>query len=302
MRLPPAMTRLFAVLFIPFFLGTSGNVAHAADKIEVVASFSILGNLASEVGGDRVNVTTIVAPNGDAHTFHPSPADARKLGNAKVLIINGLGLEGWISRLQKASGFRGILVTASKGVKPHEMLEHERKLADPHAWQDLQDGKLYVNNIRDGLIKADPANRAMFEANAELLNNKIDKLDAEVRASMQRIPPERRKIITTHDAFGYFGAAYGFQFIAPEGISTESEPSAQELGKIIRQIKVEKIPAVFLENVTSPRLLDQIASETGAVIGGTLYSDSLSNPDGPAPTYLDMFRSNVQTLTRALAK
>ena len=219
-----------------------------------------------------------------------------------MLVVNGLGLEGWIARLREASGFRGIVITASKGVKPLEMIEHSKKLADPHAWQSLQNGKLYVANIRDGLIAADPEGKAAFTANAANLAAEIDKLDAEVRDSIGKLPPERRKIITTHDAFGYFGTAYGFEFIAPEGISTESEPSAKDLAKIIRQIKAERIPAVFLENVTDPRLLKQIAGETGAVIGGTLFSDSLSNPDGPAPTYLDMFRSNVRTLTTALSK
>jgi zinc/manganese transport system substrate-binding protein len=302
MRSQSKMLRIFVVFLIVGFGFLCGKRVDAAGKIEVVTSFSILGDLAREVGGDRVAVTTIVAPNGDAHTFHPTPADARRLGNAKVLVINGLGLEGWMARLQEASDFRGIVITASKGVKPLEMLEHAKKLTDPHAWQNLQNGKLYVANIRDGLIAADPDGKATFTANAANLATEIDKLDAEVRASIGKLPPERRKIITTHDAFGYFGAAYGFEFIAPEGISTESEPSARDLARIIRQIKAERIPAVFLENVTDPRLLKQIASETGAVIGGTLFSDSLSNPDGPAPTYLDMFRSNVRTLTTALSK
>ena len=182
------------------------------------------------------------------------------------------------------------------------MLEDGAKVTDPHTWQDLHNGKIYVANIRDGLTKADPDDKATFEANAEKLTAEIDELDAEVRVAIGKLPLERRKIITTHDAFGYFGAAYGFEFIAPEGVSTASAPSAQDLARIIRQIKSEKIPAIFLENVTNPRLLDQIASETGAVIGGTLYSDSLSSPDGPAPSYLDMFRYNIRTLVSALSK
>jgi zinc/manganese transport system substrate-binding protein len=302
MKSQPQILRIFIAFLILGFIVLCRNRVEAADKIEVVTSFSILGDLAREVGGDRVAVTTIVAPNGDVHTFHPTPAHARRLESAKVLVINGLGLEGWMPRLQEASGFHGVVITASKGVKPLEMLEHAKKLSDPHAWQNLQNGKLYIANIRDGLIEADPQGKATFEANAQNLTAEIDKLDAEVRASIGKLPPERRKIITTHDAFGYFGAAYGVEFIAPEGISTESEPSARDLARIIRQIKNEKIPAVFLENVTDPRLLSQIASETGAIIGGTLYSDSLSNPEGPAPTYLAMFRSNIQTLTTALSK
>jgi zinc/manganese transport system substrate-binding protein len=286
-------------------MGLLGAPARAAETINVVASFSILGDLARQIGGDRVTVTTLVKPNSDAHGFQPTPADARTLGSAKVLVTNGLGFEGWIARLQKASGFKGLVAIASKGVKPRQMEEEEggrkRKVTDPHAWQSLQNGKFYVANIRDGLIRADPSGKAAYEANATKLLADIDQLDAEVKAAIAKLPPERRKIITTHDAFGYFGTTYGFEFIAPEGVSTESEPSAQDIARIIRQIKAEKIPAVFLENVTDRRLLDQIASESGAVVGGTLYSDSLSDPSGPAPTYLDMFRSNIRTLTGALS-
>ncbi|MGY3484360.1 zinc/manganese transport system substrate-binding protein [Bradyrhizobium sp. USDA 4011] len=296
-----AMISILTALLVSALAGWE-HPANASDKILVVTSFSILGDLAREVGGDRVAVMTLVAPNGDAHTFHPTPSDARHLGDAKVLVMNGLGLEGWMPRLQDASGFHGVLVTASAGVKPREMVEHSTRVTDPHAWQDLQNGKIYVANIRDGLAKADPNDKATFETNAERLIAEIDKLDAEVRAAAAKIPAERRKIITTHDAFGYFGAAYGFEFIAPEGISTESAPSAQDLARIVRQIKTERIPAVFLENVTDPRLVGQLSSETGAVIGGTLYSDSLSAPDGPAPTYLDMFRSNLRTMISALSE
>jgi zinc/manganese transport system substrate-binding protein len=302
MNSQPTMMRVSIALLASALIGLCDNHANAADKVEVVASFSILGDLVREVGGDRVAVTTIVAPNGDVHTFHPTPADARSLANARVLVINGLGLEGWMSRLQAASGFKGVVVTASRGVKPLHMEEDGTKVTDPHAWQDLRNGKIYVANIRDGLTKADPDDRTMFEANAEKLTAEIDKLDAEVRGAIGKLPPERRKIITTHDAFGYFGAAYGFEFIAPEGVNTESAPSAQDLARIIRQIKTEKIPAMFLENVTDPRLLNQISRETGAVVGGTLYSDSLSPPDGPAPTYFDMFRYNIRTLTSVLSK
>jgi zinc/manganese transport system substrate-binding protein len=297
-----AMTRMSIALLTSALIGLCNNHANAADKVEVVTSFSILGDLAREVGGDRVAVTTIVMPNGDAHTFQPTPADARRLRNAKVLVINGLGLEGWMPRLQEASGFHGVVVTASQGVKPLEVVQHGAKVTDPHAWQDLHNGKIYVANIRDGLTKADPDDNASFEANAEKLTAEIDKLDAEVRVAIGKLPAERRKIITTHRAFGYFGAAYGLEIVAPEGIGTEGAPSAQDLARIIRQIKTEKIPAMFLENVTDPRLLNQISSETGAVVGGTLYSDSLSTPGGPAPTYLDMFRYNIRTLTSALSK
>ncbi|MGH6803661.1 MAG: metal ABC transporter substrate-binding protein [Methyloceanibacter sp.] len=285
-------------------LGLSGG-ADSADKLKAVASFSILGDMVREVGGDRVDVVTLVGPNGDAHVFSPTPADAKTLAGAQLFFVNGLGFEGWIDRLEKSSGFKGTVVVASTGVKPRSMIEEEggkpETITDPHAWQDLANGKLYVANIRDGLIAADPEGKAVYEANAAKYLDAIAQEDTAVRAALAALPEDRRKIITSHDAFGYFGAAYGLKIVAPEGVSTESEASAQDVAKIIRQIKAERIPAVFIENITDHRLLEQIARETGAKIGGTLYSDALSGPDGPAPTYLDMFRHNVGTLSAALS-
>ena len=298
-----------ARLFTPIAVGlalllglTAG--AHAADKIKAVASFSILGDMVREVGGDRVEVTTLVGPDGDAHVYEPTPADARNLATSNILFVNGLGFEGWMDRLEKSSDFQGLVVVASKGVTPRHMMEEEdgkQEITDPHAWQSLANGKIYAANIRDALIAADPAGKATYEANAKKFIDGMTAMEANVKAAVAKMPPERRKIITTHDAFGYFGSAYGMEFIAPEGVSTESEASAQDVAKIITQIKKEHIPAVFLENVTDSRLLDQIASETGAKIGGTLYSDALSAPDGPAGNYLDMFRNNIDTLSTALS-
>ena len=215
--------------------------------------------------------------------------------------MNGLGLEGWIDRLIKASGAKAPVVVATKGIKPQQMREEGRVELDPHAWQSIADAKIYVANIRDGLIAADPAGEAAYRANAEKYLGKLDTLEAEVKREIAKIPPGSRQIITTHDAFGYFGTAYGFRFIAPEGVSTETEASARDVAKIIRQIKSQKIPAVFLENVTDPRLARSIAAESGATVGGTLYSDALSPPDGPASTYIDMMRNNVRELAAALA-
>jgi len=275
--------------------------ASADDKMKVAASFSILGDMVKQVGGDRVDVVTFVGPNGDAHVYEPTPADAKALSESKILFINGLGLEGWMTRLENSSGFKGKVVTASTGVNPRKMVEDEKTITDPHAWQSLANGKVYAANIRDALIAADPAGKATYEANAKKFIDGMTAMEANVKAAVAKMPPERRKIITTHDAFGYFGSAYGMEFIAPEGVSTESEASAQDVAKIITQIKKEHIPAVFLENVTDSRLLDQIASETGAKIGGTLYSDALSAPDGPAGNYLDMFRNNIDMLSTALS-
>jgi zinc/manganese transport system substrate-binding protein len=292
-----------AACAVPLLMGSAA--AQAADKIKVAASFSVLGDMVKQIGGDRVAVTTFVGPNGDAHVYEPTPGDTKTLADAPVLVINGLGLEGWMSRLEKSSGFKGAVVTATKGIKTRQMEEEEhgatRKITDPHAWQSLVNGRIYVQNIRDGLVAADPDGKDVYEANAKRFLADIDDVEKLVKDSIAKLPPARRKIITTHDAFGYFGATYGMEFIAPEGVSTDSEASARDVAKIIRQIKAEKVPAVFLENVTDHRLLDQIARETGAKVGGTLYSDALSETNGPAATYLDMFRHNIATLAAALS-
>jgi zinc/manganese transport system substrate-binding protein len=287
--------------FAAAILVALSSAANAADKVKAVASFSILGDMVRHVGGNRVEVVTLVGPNADAHVFNPTPADVKALAAADVFFVNGLGFEGWIERLEKSSGFRGEVVVASKGVTPLTMREEEGHRYDPHAWQDLANGKIYVANIRDALVGADPDGESIYEANAAKYLDAIDAEEAAVKAALGALPEARRKIITSHDAFAYFGKAYGLEIIAPQGVSTESEASAQDVARIIRQIKAAKIPAVFIENITDRRLLDQIARETGAKIGGALYSDALSASGGPAPTYLDMFRHNVGAITAALS-
>jgi len=276
--------------------------AQAQDRINVVATFSILGDFVKNVGGDRVDVTTLVEPNGDVHVYSPTPGDARRVAAARALFINGVGLEGWMSRLITASGSKAHVVVASTGVKTRNVTESNggTTTVDPHAWQNVANAKIYVANVRDGLDAIDPAGKATYDANAAAYVRKLDALEEEVRAAIQKIPADRRKIITTHDAFGYFSDAYGISIIAPEGVSTEAEPSAKELAKIIAQIRRQKIPAVFMENITDPRLMRQIAHETGAKIGGTLYSDALSEPNGPAGSYIDMMRHNVREFIKAL--
>ena len=276
----------------------------AARKIKAVATFSILGDYVRNVGGDRVDVATLVGPNGDVHVFSPTPTDAKTLAVADIVFVNGLGLEGWMTRLVQASGGKAPTIVATKGIIPRRMMDGNdaaRRKIDPHAWQSVANAKIYVANIRDGLDAVDPAGKATYDADAAAYLTKLADLDAEVRAAIAQIPPARRKVITTHRAFGYFGDAYGVTFVAPEGVSTEAEPSARDVANIIAQIRRENIPAVFLENIINPRLMDQIAHETGATIGGTLYSDALSAPGGAAPTYIDMIRHNVQALTKALA-
>jgi zinc/manganese transport system substrate-binding protein len=269
---------------------------HAQEKINVVASFSILGDFAKNVGGERIDVTTLVGPNSDVHVYTPAPADAKKIADAKLVIINGLGLEGWLPRLVQSSGSKAAIVTATSGIAPRKLGSD----ADPHAWQSVVNAKIYLANIRDALIAAEQAGAPAYRANADAYLAKLDALDREVREAVAQIPEARRKVISTHDAFGYFAAAYGIAFIAPQGVSTESEPSARDIAAIITQIRTGKIPAVFLENISDPRLMRRISAETGARIGGTLVSDSLTAENGAAPTYIDMVRHNIKALTSAL--
>ncbi len=284
--------------FRPWLLGLalalSSSPLHAQARLAVVASFSILGDFAKHVGGDRVDVTTLVGPNNDVHVYTPAPSDAKKIADAKLLIVNGLGLEGWLPRLLQSSASHAVVVTASKGIAP--------LAADPHAWQSVENAKTYVKNIRDAFIAADAADAEAFRVNAEHYLAELEQLDREVRSAVARIAPERRKVISTHNAFGYFAAAYGIAFIAPLGVSTESEPSARDIAGIIGQIRAAKIPAVFVENISDPRLIRQIAAETGAKVGGTLFSDSLTDEKGPCPTYIDMVRHNIKALTSALSR
>ncbi len=282
--------------------------ARAQQRIGVVASFSILGDFVRSVGGDRVAVTTLVGPTGDVHVYTPSPRDAKQIADARLVVVNGLGLEGWLPRLVQSSGGKATIVTVTKGIKtrdadkdgePHGH-DHGDEHTDPHAWQSVPNAKIYVANIRDALIAADPAGEADYKANAAAYLAKLDALDREVREQVAKIPAGARKVISTHDAFGYFADAYGISFIAPLGVSTESEVSARDVARIIKQIRAAKIPAVFLENISDPRLIQRIAAETGARIGGTLYSDSLTAENGDAPTYIDMVRHNIRTLTSAL--
>ena len=304
---PKSRFRRLATLGFLFFIGLIGNAA--AETLNVVATFSILGDMAQRVGGERVQVLTLVGQDADAHVYQPTPADAKTLAKARLVVVNGFGFEGWIERLIKSSGYRGKVLTASSGVKtlklPH--LKGERGQAhhgdvDPHAWQDLSNALIYVDNIAQALSEADPAGQAVYQANAAKYKQEISALDSEIRQAFKAIPVERRRVVTSHDAFGYFSRAYGIGFISPVGINTDAEPSAGDVGRIIEQIRREKIPAVFLESISDPRLLERIRQESGARIGGTLYSDSLSQAGGPAPSYLDMMRYNAKTLAAALDK
>jgi zinc/manganese transport system substrate-binding protein len=281
-------------------LGAAARADPEGSPVRAVASFSILGDLVKAVGGEHVAVTVLVGPNGDGHSYEPRPADAKAVAAARLVFVNGLGFEGWMPRLAEAAGGNPTLVEVSRGIEPQTMEEDGKTVTDPHAWQSVPDARLMVGTIRDALVAADPGDRAAFEANAARYDAALAGLDAEVRAAIAAIPPERRRIITSHDAFGYFAKTYGLSFIAPQGVSTETEASAKAVAAIIRQVRAEKVPAVFLENVSDPRLLQRIAEETGAKIGGTLYSDALSPPDGEAGTYIAMVRHNIREFVGAL--
>jgi zinc/manganese transport system substrate-binding protein len=284
----------------------AAHPANAQEKLPAVASFSILGDLVKNVGGDRVAVATLVGANGNAHAYVPSPADAKKVAAAKIVFVNGLGFEGWIDRLVNAAGTKAPIIIASKGVTPRQRAEHhehghDHGRADPHAWQSVANAKIYVANIRDGLVGVDPAGKAVYDGNATAYIARLDALDREVKETLTAIPVERRRVITSHNAFGYFQDAYGVGFSAPQGISSDAEPSARDVAAIIAEIRKQRASAVFFENVTDPRLMNQIASETGAKIGGTLYSDALTDEKGDATSYIDLIRHNLKQLAAAMA-
>lgn len=297
------ITSSFAVV-----LCLAGPATAQERKVPVVATFSILGDFVREVGGERIDLSLLVGPGSDAHVYAPAPGDAKKLAAAQLIVQNGLGFEGWIDRLIKASNTRARIVVATRGVKPikaphghgHAHGHNHGGENDPHAWQNVVNAKIYVNNIRDGLIAVDPAGKDAYSANAAAYLARLDALEKDVRDAVAKIPAGSRKVITNHDAFAYFGNAYGLRFIAPQGISTDAAPSAQSVARIIRQIRQEKIPAVFVENVADTRLAERIAKESGAKLGGVLYSDQLSPAGGPAGTYIDMVRHNIRELTAAL--
>ena len=318
--------------------------AQSHGPVPVVATFSILGDMVKRIGGKHIAVTTLVGADGDTHVYQPTPADARAVSEAKILVVNGLQFEGWLDRLIDASDFRGIRVVATEGIGPivfgdeddhhgsheahtkeaghdhgHEKHaeaprhdhddkahaeaghdHHDHGAFDPHAWQSLGNAIAYLDNITAALAQADPVNAADFYRNRAAYVAEIQTLDAEIRKIVADLPADRRTVVTSHDAFQYFGRDYGLEFVAPQGLSTESDASAKDVARLVRQIRKRGIRAVFIENVADPRLLERIADETGATIGGTLYPGALSGPDGPASTYLEMMRHNATTLAQAL--
>ncbi|WP_018859007.1 metal ABC transporter substrate-binding protein [Rhizobium sp. 42MFCr.1] len=293
--------RLLFSMMLPALVALSTTSASAA-TLKVVASFTVLADVVRQIGGDRVTVTSLVGPNGDPHEFEPSPSDAKNLNAAQVAFVSGDGLEGWMDRLISASGYKGKPVVVSEGIKFRTMEEDGQTVTDPHVWNSPVNVKVWVANIEGALAKAAPADAAAFKTNAEVYLKKLDALDAYAHSELAKIPEDHRKVLTSHDAFGYFGREYGVQFLAPVGVSTESEASAADVAKLIEQIKAEHVKTYFIENSNDPRLVRQIAKATGAEPGGELYVESLSDTKGPAPTYEKMLRYNVDQLVAAMAK
>jgi zinc/manganese transport system substrate-binding protein len=271
----------------------------AAEKLQVVTSFSILADLTREVGGDHVELTNLVDADADAHVYEPSPDDAKALLRADLIIANGLGFEPWLERVLASSEPKGKRINASAGVVPLMLDKDGERVPDPHAWQSLTNAEIYVRNIAKALGELDPANVDVYNQRGDAYLTRLHALLKKADASIGSLPASQRKVVTSHDAFGYLGQAWQLQFIAPQGLSTHDEPSAAEVAALIRQIRSEGVRAVFVENIRDPRLIRQIADEAGAKVGGTLYSDALAS-EGPASTYLGMFEHNLDTLMAAL--
>jgi len=301
-----SLCRAWQTVFFALVLFIASSTRAA--ELDVVASFSILGDLARQIGGERVSVHTLIGPGQDAHAYEPRPSDARRIKRAGLVVQNGLGFDDWLPRLARASGYRGTLVTASEGIRPlmmHGESHHNHGAQDthidPHAWQDVANVQVYADNIAAALIAADPAGADTYRANAARYRAALDALDADIRAAIARLPQERRRVVSSHDAFAYFARAYGLSFLAPVGAAGHSKPGARDVARLIEQLRKEKAPAVFIETIADPRLIERIRIESGATMGGTLYSDALSPADGPASTYIAMMRYNLGTLMAALA-
>lgn len=275
--------------------------SHATQKLEVVTSFSILADMVQEVGGDRIELTNLVDADADAHVYEPGPNDAKALLAADLIIANGLGFEPWLERLLASSGPAGKRIDASTGVVPLMLEEDGEQVPDPHAWQSLANAEIYVRNITKALAELDPDHREGYETRRDAYLTRLHALLERANAEIASLPSSQRKVVTSHDAFGYLGQAWQLEFIAPQGLSTHDEPSAAEVAALIRQLRSEGVRAVFVENIRDPRLIEQIADEAGATVGGTLYSDALAS-EGPASTYLGMFGHNLDTLMAALKR
>ena len=294
------LVRSTALAALPVWPVLSLNAQPRAPETapQIVASFSILADMVREIAPPAIEVSALVGPDADAHVFQPTPTHGKRLAQAGLVVVNGLGYEGWIDRLVKVSGYRGHVVVASSGISPRQGGDHG---TDPHAWQDLAQARRYVANLRDAIGQRWPQHEAELNERSAAYLERINGLDRQVREQLGAIPRSQRRVITSHDAFGYYAAAYGVDFLAPQGWTTHSEPSAAAVARLIRQIKQDGVRALFVENISDPRLIQRIAKEAGARVGGTLYSDALSAAGGPADSYLKLFEHNTRVLVAALS-
>lgn len=302
---------MFKSLMLSSAIVIGGTGAAFAEPLKVVASFSIIGDIAANIGGDKVEIVTLVGPDSDAHVYEPKPADVAAMAGANIVLMNGLGFEGFMERLVTTSATSATVIEVSSGITAIETgagaHQHEGAAEDaghgekdPHTFQAVPNVRAYVKNITAAFCAKDSENCADFQANASVYDAKLAALDAEIRSVVSAIPATKRTVITSHDAFGYLAHEYGLTFIAPEGISTDSEASASDVAKLVDQIREDKASALFVENIADKRLIERISNETGLKIGGALYSDALSGKDGPASTYIDLMRSNINTIKGAI--
>jgi zinc/manganese transport system substrate-binding protein len=270
-------------------------------KLNVVATNSIIGDWANIVGRDDIELKMLVGPDGDPHEYEPTPADSVALSSADLIFENGLGLENWLDKLYGSAESRATRVAITQGIE----VRHVGGDLDPHVWQSVKDAVVMVGNIRDALVRADPTHAGHFKARADVYIRQLTELDAWVQAQINSIPAPRRKLVTSHDAFGYFGQRYGMDISgsALESVTTEaSDPSARQIADAVDQIKRSGVPVIFLENIQNPKLIDEIASDADVKVGPPLYSDALGQPGTDGDSYIKMIRYNVQTLVRALGQ
>jgi zinc/manganese transport system substrate-binding protein len=274
--------------------------AALAKNLNVVTSFTVLADMAKQVGGEHVTVKSLVGPDGDPHSFEPSPQDSVALSKADVVIVSGLGMEGWMDRLVSASGYKGKVIVASEGISTRKMVDDGKQITDPHAWNSAENGAIYAQNITKALVAADPQDATAITDSGSEYVTRLKLLDSWAKTRFEAIPKSKRKVLTSHDAFGYFGQEYGVTFLAPVGFSTEAEANASDVAGLIKQLKSQQIKTYFIENQTDPRLVKQIASASGAQPGGELYPEALSAANGPASTYEMAFKHNVDAIANSM--
>jgi zinc/manganese transport system substrate-binding protein len=284
-----------------FFMGFGLTSAHA-DKIKAIATISIIGDVLKNVARDSVNLIVLVGANGDAHEYEPIPADSVNIAKADIIFENGLHLEHWLDKLYTASGSKAKRIVVSQGVTPR-IFENNPQETDPHAWQDVTNVIIYTQNVRDALIAIDPANKDKYFANAKDYIEKLQSLDSWVKAELALIPVEKRKLVTNHDALGYFANRYGFKIIGaviPSATTEAADLSAQQTIQLLEIIKSNGVHAIFSENMANPNLVETLSKEAGVQVGPDLYTDTLDPVGSQGDTYLKMIRYNVGVFQKYL--